>query len=117
MPYLSYAFCEVCGPPHFLDIDHQETLREYLKERRADNFINPATLIWDYMFYTCPNCQKSFKYSYRDIEMLVREYFSNLSEEYKKRMDAVVEGKEFLNLVDTNSKTLKRIEDRYRAKG
>ncbi len=116
MPYLNYVFCEECGPPHFLDIDQQGTIKEYIKERREENFINPATLIWDYMVYSCTSCGKKFKYTYRDIEMLVREYFSNISEEYKQRMDEIIERKESIQVIDTSAETLKRIEDRYRTK-
>lgn len=114
MPYLNYVFCEECGPPHALDIDQKGTIDAYIKERRADNFINPATLVWDYLFYRCFKCHKSFKYTYRDIEMLVREYFSNMSEAYKIRFDEIVEGKDGVHRVDTSSKTLLRIEERYR---
>ncbi len=116
MPYLNYVFCEECGSPHFLDIDQQETVKEYIKERRSETFINPATLIWDYMIYRCNKCGKKFKYTYRDIEMLVREHFSNLSEEYKQRMDEIIDGKRAVQVIDTRSKTLKRIEERYRAR-
>ena len=64
----------------------------------------------------CARCGKTFKYTYRDIEMLVREYFSNLSEKYKERLDEIIEGHVNAQKVEVKPETLKRIEERYRAK-
>ncbi|MBD3260712.1 MAG: hypothetical protein GF334_03410 [Candidatus Altiarchaeales archaeon] len=68
-----------------MDIDEEATLRSYIEDgrRSKDVFINPATLVWDYLVYRCTICGRSSKYKFRDIEKKVREHFSSLGEEYR----------------------------------
>lgn len=82
MPYLEFLKCEKCG--HDVDIDHGATIRAYYDEGRPDkeNFINPCTIIWDYLVYACYNCGESHKYTFRDIELKVREHFSLMSQKH-----------------------------------
>jgi len=90
MPYLQYVFCEKCKNAR-MDIDEESTLREYMKDgrRSKDVFINPATLVWDYLVYRCTVCGKSRRYKFRDIEKRVREYFSRLGEEYREYFENI----------------------------
>lgn len=83
MPYLEYVFCDKCGKGSNLDIDHAGTIEEYIKDKhKKDKFINSATLVYDYLVYHCSRCRSRYRYTYRDIELKVRKYFSQLSEEY-----------------------------------
>ena len=94
MPYLEYLFCEKCGDYARLDINPNATIDAYNKEGRKSSFINQATLVWDYLIYTCGVCGTDYKYTYRDVEMRVRKYFSSFSEEFKTYLDKVIEKKE-----------------------
>lgn len=119
MPYLQYVFCDDCGEGSHLDIDFESTLRSYAKESRDDTFINPATLVWDYLIYFCPRCGKRYKYKFRDIESKVRDYFSNLSKEYKNRLEKI-DTAGFPQVRDEGSvvskQTAKRLERIYSSK-
>jgi transcription elongation factor Elf1 len=96
MPYLEYLFCEHCGDYARLEIDPGATIEAYNGEGRKSSFINQATIVWDYLIYTCGICGRSYKYTYRDVERRVREYFSSFSDEFQeyldKTIDAVGEG-------------------------
>ncbi len=121
MPYISYLFCENCGPANGLDIDYQGTINAYITEGRRSPGINPPTLIWDYLIYQCPSCQASFKYTYRDVESRVREYFVGLSDKHRKYFD---DREIYDNRIDsmaskeiiTNSTTRDRIAELYTKK-
>jgi len=89
MPYLEFLFCEHCGNHANLDLDPAATLDAYSHERRKKVFINPATIIWDYLIYTCTICGRKYQYTYQDVERHVREYFCSLSEEFKEYFDGV----------------------------
>ena len=86
MPYLSYVFCEKCNNVN-LDIDEAATIDCYRTEGRKTIFVNPATLIWDYLIYTCPYCRTQYKYTFKDIERKTRMYFSEKAEKYKNYFD------------------------------
>jgi Fe-S oxidoreductase len=90
MPYLEYLFCEHCGNYAKLDIDPGATIEAYREEGRKKIAIVQPTLIWDYLVYSCGICGNTYKYTYRDVEGRVREYFSSLSEEFKEYFDNVV---------------------------
>ncbi len=91
MPYLEYLFCERCGDYAKLDIDPSSTIEAYRQEGREKVAIIQPTLIWDYLMYSCGICGNTYKYTYRDVERKVREYFSSFSEEFKEYFDNVVE--------------------------
>lgn len=84
MPYLYYLHCESCGDHFSLDLDHTGTIESYILDGRAQAQINQPTIIWDYLIYSCANCKKQYKYTYRDVERRVREYFSSLSKKYEQ---------------------------------
>ncbi len=90
MPYLEYLFCEHCGNYARLDIDSVATLEAYREEGRKQIAIVQPTLIWDYLIYSCGICEKKYRYTYRDVELKVREYFSSFSTEFKEYLDAVI---------------------------
>ena len=90
MPYLEYLFCEHCGDYAKLDIDMAATINAYREDGREKVAIVQPTLIWDYMVYSCGICGKKHKYTYRDVERRVREYFSSFSQEFKEYFDGVV---------------------------
>jgi hypothetical protein len=116
MPYLQFLFCERCGPPSNLDIDSGATISEYIKEGRSSSFINPATVVWDYLIYSCSICRASYKYTYPDVERRTREYFSSLSKEYKDYFDALAEaGTETANqkFIKTKPGSETRVRERY----
>lgn len=89
MPYLEYLFCENCGNYAKLDLDPASTIEAYNKEGRENSALNQATILWDFLIYSCVICGKQYKYTYRDVEKRVREYFSTLSLEYKDYFDKV----------------------------
>ncbi len=90
MPYLEYLFCEHCGNYARLDINMEATIEAYRADGRKQVAIIQPTLIWDYLIYSCGICRNQYKYTYRDVEFRVREYFSSLSEEFKDYFDAAV---------------------------
>ena len=90
MPYLEFLFCQECGNHANLDLDPAATLDAYGRDRREQTFINPATIIWDYLIYTCTICGRRYKYTYQDVERRVREYFSSLSDEYKDHFEEMI---------------------------
>ena len=94
MPYLAYLFCEKCGEGFSLDIDFLGTIEAYQKEGRKSAFINQATIIWDYLIYSCCGCKTKYKYTYRDVEKRVREYFCSLSEEHREYFESLVKQQE-----------------------
>jgi len=119
MPYLQFLFCEQCGSPNNLDIDSGLTISEYIKEGRPSSFINPATIVWDYMIYSCAICKSTYKYTYRDVEERVREYFTSLSEEYREYFEALAEAgteteNQKIRSLAPDSET--RIQERYTSK-
>ncbi len=117
MPYLGYAFCENCGKPCGLNISEGDTISEYIKEGREKAFMNPATVMWDYLIYSCACCGVKFKYTYKDIESLVRNYFFSLSEDYKKYFEELEMAGDVTTLEALKNKTTvntaKRIDERY----
>jgi len=120
MPYLGYVFCESCGQPCNLDIEEGDTISEYIKEGREKVFLNPATVVWDYLVYSCPCCGAKFKYTYKDIEALVRNYFFALSEDYKKYFEELEVAGDVPTLEALKRKATsglsERIEERYSRK-
>lgn len=90
MPYLQFIFCDKCQNVN-MDIDYEGTIRAYASDGRTEKevYINPATLIWDYLVYRCPVCGKQEKYTFRDIELKVRNYFSAMQKKYKDYFDQV----------------------------
>ena len=84
MPYLYYLHCETCGDKFSLDLDQIGTIESYIKDGRPQPQINQPVLIWDYLIYSCANCKKQYKYTYKDVERRVREYFSSLSKKYEQ---------------------------------
>ena len=90
MPYLEYLFCEHCGNYARLDIDSGATIDAYREEGRKNVYILQPTLIWDYPIYYCGICERKYKYTYRDVEHKVREYFSSMSQEFKEYFDKVI---------------------------
>ncbi len=87
MPYLEFVKCDTCGEN--LDVDHGATIRAYHEDgkRDVDNFINPATIVWGYLVYTCHICRTFERLTFRDIERKVREHFSEQSEELRSYFD------------------------------
>lgn len=90
MPYMEYLFCERCGDYARLGIDADATIKAYREEGREKIAIVQQTMIWDYLVYYCEICGNKYKYTYRDVEQKVREYFFSLSEEYKEYFDEVI---------------------------
>lgn len=116
MPYLEYVFCERCGDYARLDIDPSATIEAYREEGRQNAAITQQTLVWDYLVYSCGICGNKYRYTFRDIEEKVRNYFSSLSQEYKEYFDEVIEkaeGREVDVLPPVVSATPKeQVEDR-----
>ena len=117
MPYLSYVFCEKCNNVN-LDIDEAATIDCYRTEGRKTIFVNPATLIWDYLIYTCPYCRTQYKYTFKDIERKTRMYFSEKAEKYKNYFDAISsqdlsKGPEVEESEQIKKGTRKRLERMY----
>ena len=90
MPYLDFLRCENCGEQAPLSLDYMATISAYNADGRKESFVNPATLVWDYLIYGCELCGRKYKYTYRDVERRVREYFSSLSHKYKDYFDELV---------------------------
>ncbi|GAI99182.1 unnamed protein product, partial [marine sediment metagenome] len=115
-----YAFCESCGKPCSLDIDEGNTISQYIKEGRDKAFLNPANVVWDYLVYSCSCCGGKFKYTYKDIESLVRSYFFSLAEEYKTYFEELEEAGDVTTLEALKRKATgnvaKRVDERYRRK-
>lgn len=120
MPYLNYAFCETCGRPCNIQIAESDTLSEYIKEGRKGAFLNDATLVWDYLIYQCPCCKAKFKYTYKDIERMVREYFFSLGEQYKEYFEQLEKEGDVTSVENLRQKkkvdVAKRVEERYSKK-
>ena len=120
MPYLAYVFCKNCGKPCNLDIDEGDTISEYIKEGRKKVFLNAANVTWDYLMYSCACCGEKFKYTYKDIESLVRDYFFSLSEDYKKYFEELEEAGDVTTLEALKRKATgdvaKRVDERYSKK-
>jgi len=93
MPYLHYLFCEKCGEPFNLDVDFIRTIQSYQDEGRKSAFINQSTIIWDYIIYSCVQCDAYYKYTYQEVEQRVREHFCSLSDEHKAYYLALAEQK------------------------
>jgi len=91
VPYLEHLYCKDCGHPHNLDLDFQATIEAYQQEERSVAYINSATMVWDYMIYSCVKCKQQFKLTFRDVEGMVRSYLSTLGLKYKKYLDELAE--------------------------
>ena len=123
MPYLTYLRCENCGDHFSLDVDMIATIESYRKDGRPSPQIVQATLIWDYMIYSCNHCKTQFKYTYQDVERRVREYFSRKAkkyEEYFKELTKYQENEQARRsgqfFVELDTAVKKRIESIYSAK-
>jgi hypothetical protein len=112
MPYLEYLFCEKCGNYARLDIDPGETISAYRKEGRESTSIHQQTMIWDYMIYSCDRCSSHFRYTYKDVERRVREYFFSLSQEFREYFDKVIEQHEYREQHGGQSPTLDALRDK-----
>ncbi len=93
MPYLNYLYCEKCGETATLDLDFIGTVEAYHADGRKSAFINQKTMIWDYLVYVCWKCNSRYKYTYRDVEKRVREYFCTLSERHREHFEEL--GRQF----------------------
>ena len=118
MPYLTYLFCEECGDGTNLELDFLGTLEAYKNEGRKSVFVNQYTLIWDYLIYTCYRCKAKYKYTYKDVEQRVREYFCALSEKHKEIFEALAKKQELEEQrMESRQKSsqvaLTRIKERY----
>jgi hypothetical protein len=104
-----------------VDIDYQGTINEYIKDGKKPAAINPPTLVWDYLIYYCPRCQARFKYTYRDVEYRVRQYFMELSDKYREYFEAkeeydIDEDREISRNTQISPPTASRIERLYSKK-
>ncbi len=118
MPYLAYLFCERCGKGSNLDIDFSGTIEAYQKEGRKSSFVNQKTIIWDYLIYLCYRCNEKYKYTYKDVEQRVREYFCSLSEKHAEYFQTLSEQQKLAeqqnaNKSDPPQNTLDRVRTRY----
>lgn len=113
MPYLQFLFCDKCGAPFSLELDPAATIDAYIAEGRENASINPVTVVWDYLIYSCDRCNTKYKYGYRDVERKVREYLSAQGPEIKKRLDPFVASVGFRLYRDSTSE---RIEKTYTQK-
>jgi hypothetical protein len=129
MPYIEYLFCEHCGDYAGLDIDPEATIVAYREEGRKKVAIIQPTLIWDYLVYSCGICGNKYRYTYKDVESRVREYFSAMSEEFKEYFDSAITAHEARGknlptgseqiqqkIPERRSQIAERIKDRYTAK-
>lgn len=116
MPYMQYLYCEHCGNYAQLDIDPTATIdaysQDYIKGTRKIVELDPTTFIWDYLMYGCEICGRKYKYTYRDVEKKVREYFSFLAQQTKEYMNEFIEESQIRteNKLDPNHK--EKIEER-----
>ena len=117
MPYLQFLSCEHCGLVGELDIDQIATTNAYADDGRNSSSIVPTTLIWDYLVYRCSTCGKEYKYTYKDVERNVREYFSKKSDRHKAIFDAYVSRQTSDAPLEVdlklNSQTLARLKNKY----
>lgn len=120
MPYLSYAFCERCGRPCQLDIAEAETISAYIKEGRKSAHMNPANVVWDYLIYACTCCGAKYKYTYKDIEQLVRQYFFDMGDKYTEYFEELQEAGDVTNLEALKKRqarnVARRVDERYSKK-
>ena len=128
MPYIEYLFCEHCGDYARLDIDPEATIETYREEGRKQVAILQPTLIWDYLIYSCGICGNKYRYTYRDVELRVRKYFSSMSEEFKDYFDKAIkvhedregtlpsETGQVRQRSEKRPRTAERVKDRYTAK-
>lgn len=123
MPYLEYLYCEKCGEHFALDIDPVGTIEAYRADGRPSPQINQATLVWDYLIYSCGRCRSTYKLTYREVEGRVRAHLSSLSKRYSEYFDQLVKYQEseearksgqFFVEIDTALK--RRLEQQYKAK-
>jgi len=118
MPYLTFLFCEDCKNNTNLDLDFFGTIDAYKKEGRKSAFINQYTAIWDYLIYSCHTCGRQYRYTYKDVEHRVREYFCALSARHKEIYEALAKKQELDELrMESRKKAsqaaLKRATERY----
>jgi len=118
MPYLTYLFCEECGNDTNLDIDLFGTLEAYKKEGRKSAFINQYTVIWDYLIYVCHRCKKQYRYTYKEVERRVREYFCAISEKHEEIFEALskkqqLEDQRIESRQKASQVALTRVKERY----
>jgi Fe-S oxidoreductase len=128
MPYIEYLFCEHCGDYARLDIDPEATIETYREEGRKQVAILQPILVWDYLIYSCGICGNKYRYTYRDVELRVRKYFSSISEEFKDYFDKAIkvhedrEGnlptgpEQVQKRPERRSRIAERVKDRYTAK-
>ena len=120
MPYLEHLYCDSCGHPFNLDVDYEATIDAYQADQRPHAYINSATVIWDYMIYSCAGCKKQHKFTFRDVEKRVREFLGTLGAKYDSYMEELVaynaseearRSGNFFKHKDADTK--RRISDRY----
>ncbi len=124
MPYIEYLFCEHCGDYARLDIDSEATITAYREEGRKKVAIIQPTLVWDYLVYSCGICGSKYRYTYRDVELRVRKYFSSISEEFKDYFDTAIKAHEDREenlpaesrIPERRFRIAERVKDRYTAK-
>lgn len=87
MPYLEHLYCDNCGHPFNLDLNYETTLDAYRKDKRPHINLNSATMIWDYMIYSCNKCNKDYRLTFRDVEKRVRKFLGTLGAKYDDYMD------------------------------
>ena len=123
MPYLEYLYCEKCGTHFSLDIDPVATIESYREDGRQSPQINQATLVWDYLIYSCDRCKSTYKLTYREVEARVRAHLSSLSKRYEEYFGQLAKYQEseearksgrFFVEMDTALK--RRLEQQYKAK-
>lgn len=120
MPYLEHLYCDSCGHPFNLDVDYEATLGAYQKDKRPNPAVNSATIIWDYMIYSCSKCKKEYKFTFRDVEKRVREFLGTLGAKYDSYMEELIaynsseEARRDGNFFKSKDQEVKRrISDRY----
>lgn len=91
MPFITYLFCEKCGPPANLDVDYLGTIEAYIADGRSRAVLDDRTLLWDYLIYGCTFCRKRYRYTFRDVERRVREYLVSVSAKQAALVDEVAE--------------------------
>lgn len=91
MPYVTYLFCEICGPPANLDIDYISTINSYVEDGRPTTTLDDRTIIWDYLFYRCHVCGSVYKYTFMDVEESVRKFLASKSDVHREYINALAE--------------------------
>ena len=120
MPFANYLFCERCGPPVRVDINFIATINSYVQDGRMGAMIDERVLIWDYLVYSCEQCRAEYRYTFRDVEQRVREYFAHFVESQREYLLAVIDAQgeeEDRRLgtffTDSQERTRRRLKDMY----